>query len=559
MASDQPVQGRRLLLAYAEASRDLVAPLARALEAAGFAVDWAPASPASAPGLIDTAKTVVVCWTPAAVASDAVNLQAARARKANKLTPVILAPCTPPANLGGRFHIADLSGWRGDSTDPEFLAFVHSLHGRLSGGLSGRMLDGGAWKSRLLSWGGASAAGLAAIALIVNFGGLKQAYDSLFNPSASEKALVATDAKVDEVLTLLKSKSGALGPGAENALRESIARLLSAQDGARGAAAEKLFNGDVDGALRDLNEAAQEGEKAAAGLAETWKEIGALAYPQRTWDAIDAYERAVELVPTDPAARSQLGNLYMRAGRLDDAELAFMRVFDDAGEEDLDVQALAAGSLGQVAMRRGAMEAAEDFLNQALEIDQQIGSLEGQAADLADLGHLRQQRGEMKAAETMFRQAIDLQVKAGNPQGHSDALGRLGYLLLEREKTDEAEASFREALAISERQDDVEGRAFALAGLGNVAGNRKQASEAAALYLEALALAEQISSTEIQATTLTELGLLAENRGDKTEAIERFRSAMEIYRQMGLQDDVRNMQDRLKKNGATPAPEGAER
>jgi hypothetical protein len=30
---------------------------------------------------------VVVCWTPAAVASDVVNLQAARAQKARKLAP----------------------------------------------------------------------------------------------------------------------------------------------------------------------------------------------------------------------------------------------------------------------------------------------------------------------------------------------------------------------------------------------------------------------------------------------------------------------------------------
>ena len=69
------------------------------------------------------------------------------------------------------------------------------------------MFSGGLWNSHYLSWGGAGAATLAAIALIANFGDLRQAFDGIVNPAASEAALTATDAKVEEVLTLLKQKS----------------------------------------------------------------------------------------------------------------------------------------------------------------------------------------------------------------------------------------------------------------------------------------------------------------------------------------------------------------
>ena len=102
-----------------------------------------------------------MCWTPAAVASDVVNLQAARAQKARKLAPILLAPCTPPGNLGGRFRLADLSGWRGDPTDKEFIALIHALHGKLSR----RLFSSGLWRSPYLSWGGAGAAALGAVAL----------------------------------------------------------------------------------------------------------------------------------------------------------------------------------------------------------------------------------------------------------------------------------------------------------------------------------------------------------------------------------------------------------
>lgn len=129
MADAKSESKRRLLLAYADSSADLVAPLRRGFEAAGFTTQTAPVDQAEAAAAIDAAGAVIVCWTPAAVASDVVNLQAARAQKARKLAPILLAPCSPPANLGGRFRLADLSGWRGDPTDKEFIALIHALHG----------------------------------------------------------------------------------------------------------------------------------------------------------------------------------------------------------------------------------------------------------------------------------------------------------------------------------------------------------------------------------------------------------------------------------------------
>lgn len=224
---------RRLLLAYAEGSRDLVAPLRGAFEAAGFTV--AACSDAMPPNsdAIDQAVTVIVCWTPAAVASDVVNLQAARASKARKLVSILLAPSAPPANLGR--PLADLSGWRGDATDREFLRLVHALHARLSG----RIFSGDFWRSRYLSWGGLGAASLGAIAIIANIGDLRQTIDGLANPAASQRDLDDTKAKVEEVLSLLKQKSGqTLSSDAEAALRQSVEQLLSVQSGARGGAAD---------------------------------------------------------------------------------------------------------------------------------------------------------------------------------------------------------------------------------------------------------------------------------------------------------------------------------
>lgn len=407
---------RRLLIVFADLSRDLAAPLARALEAAGFDTVF-PESERSSPA-IDDVDAVIVAWTPAAVASDRVNLQAGRARKAGKLVPVMLAPCRPPSDIGRRLGLADLTGWAGDPGDATFLRLTQSLHARFSG----RVIGGQLFNFRNLSLGGAGAASLAAIAVAANAGGLKDAYDSIANPAASEKTLSATQAKVDAVLTLLKTGSSDLSPGAETAMRESIARLLSAQSGARGKAAGKLAKGDLDGAIKDLKSAAQQGERAAAGLAETWKEIGALAFPTETWDAIDAYKRATELAPNDPAAHSQLGNLYMRTAELDKAMGQFQRLFDIADDERngaSDWLGLAAGSIGLIAVRQGDMEKADLYLKQALAINTQAGDLSGQAADLSDIGEMHLTQGQLKDAEAYFRKSFDLYTQIDNPGGRA--------------------------------------------------------------------------------------------------------------------------------------------
>lgn len=553
MADAQSGSNRRLLLAYADSSADLVAPLRKAFEAAGFTTQIAPSDQSQAAAAIDAASAVIVCWTPAAVASDIVNLQAARAQKARKLAAILLAPCSPPANLGGRFRLADLSGWRGDPTDKEFIALVHALHGKLSG----RLFSSGFWRSPYLSWGGAGAATLGVVALLGNFGDLRQAIDGVVNPAASEKALTATNAKVEEVLTLLKQKSPQpLSADAEAAMRESIERLLSAQSGARGNAADRLAAGDIEGALANLNAAALEGEKAAAGLSETWQEIGALAYATRTFDAIDAYERAVQLAPKDYVARNQLGSLYIRAGLLDDAVEAFQFIYQNA--DDNVMYAVASGNLGVIDMTRSDFESAELHFNEALQFNETTANVQGQASDLGDLGELARIRRQYDVAETRFRKSMALYVQVGDTEGEAVAQARLGAVARDRGKRTDAIAAFKRALELSSSIDDVIGQSFAFSGLGDVEFDSGNLDAARTYYEESLAAAAKVSASENEAVALEGLGDVAEKQSDKTRAIAHYLDASSIYSNMGVAADVKRLDAKMARNGAVPSPEGAE-
>lgn len=549
-----PQQGqRKVLLAYAEASRDLALPLARALEAAGFAVSHASSPQPASEAAIAAAGLVLVCWTPAAVASDAVTLQAARARKAGKLASILIAPCSPPESLGGRFILSDLSGWHGEASDKEFVKLVHAIHTRQSRNLFAAPF----WRSRYLSLGGLGAGSLAAVALIANFGDLRQAIDGVINPGASEAALSATDAKVEEVLRLLKQKSPApLSADAEAALRESIERLLSAQSGARGAAASKLEEGDIPGALDALDTAAQEGERAAAGLAETWADIGALHYGTDTFAAIDAYRRASQLSPSDRVSRNQLGSLLMRAGRPDEA----LRVFDDLlyTAEDDDATAAAYGNLGVVALTLEDYDTARGHFETALELNRKTGNRGGQAADLGDLGEIARAEGRAREAETYFRQSRDLYAALALPEGEALATSRLGAIAVDRKQFDAAETFYKRALELAQSIGDDEGIAMAQAGFGDLALARGSLTGAKAAFLTSLEAASRISAREAEAVAHTGLGKVAAAEHDTITAIDRYREAMFIYRDMGVASGVADMKARMQALGAQPSPDGPE-
>jgi tetratricopeptide (TPR) repeat protein len=535
---------KRVRLVYAEASRDLAMQLGRALEAAGFAlIDAAPPSGGE--------DAVIVCWTPAGVASDRVNLEAARARKARTFTPILLAPCSPPGSLGQ--PLADLSGWHGDAASPEFRKLVQTLHARLSK----RMFSGDLWRSRYLSWGGIGAAALGGVAIIANLGDLGQTIDGALNPAASERALNETNARVEEVLVLLKQKSGQqLSSEAEAALRGSIQRLLDAQDGARGAAAQKLADGDVEGALADLNAAASEGERAAAGLAETWQEIGALAFMNDTFTAMDAYRRATELAPGNIQAQVMLGSLYMRTGRFEDAQRLYQNMLYEAEDDATTARALA--SLGVVALARDDLEQAEMNIRDSLEINEKLGNVAAQAQDLNDLGDIYRLNGDFSKAEQYMRRALQMAKDTKHIEGEANVHLRLGGLEHDRRRLAQAASEYTRSREISESIGDKEGMAAAINSLAAVELDRGRVDAAKALLDQSLQMAQDVSARESEAYALGLLGEIAEKRGDKITAINNYRDAMVIYRQNGQFSLAQPFTDMMKALGAAPHPEGPE-
>ena len=111
-----------VFLSYKREDAARVRKLAAALRQSGFEVWWDEDIPPSAPWEatieqeLAEARTVIVCWSPASIASDNVRSEARVAREDGRLIQVLVKPCSPPLFFGER-QAVDLSKWRGNAED----------------------------------------------------------------------------------------------------------------------------------------------------------------------------------------------------------------------------------------------------------------------------------------------------------------------------------------------------------------------------------------------------------------------------------------------------------
>jgi hypothetical protein len=127
-----------VFVSYARADLPAVRQVVEALRAETLDVWWDQDVPATAewdPTIekaLATAKSVIVCWTPASAASENVRAEARVGRNAGKLLQAYLKPCTPPFFFGER-QGADLTDWDGDRGAERFQFLVKGVRDVLAG------------------------------------------------------------------------------------------------------------------------------------------------------------------------------------------------------------------------------------------------------------------------------------------------------------------------------------------------------------------------------------------------------------------------------------------
>ena len=121
-----------VFVSYKREDRRLIELMSQALNDLGLSVwfdysievgeDWAKRIQAE----LDTAKAIIVCWTPEACQSDWVRHEASVAAQRGVIVPLMLRTCSPPA-IYAKYQTADLTDWGGSPTDKRFLGLLSRL------------------------------------------------------------------------------------------------------------------------------------------------------------------------------------------------------------------------------------------------------------------------------------------------------------------------------------------------------------------------------------------------------------------------------------------------
>ena len=129
-----------VFVSYKAEDRARLRPLVAALEAEGFTVWWDTHIGGGAHWRediqehLDAAKCVIVVWSRRSVGieGDFVRDEASRARKRGAYLPIRLDPVEPPLGFG-EVQAISLKRWKGDRTDPRFLAIAEAVRRRIAG------------------------------------------------------------------------------------------------------------------------------------------------------------------------------------------------------------------------------------------------------------------------------------------------------------------------------------------------------------------------------------------------------------------------------------------
>ncbi len=191
-------------------------------------------------------------------------------------------------------------------------------------------------------------------------------------------------------------------------------------------ALQALKEGDTEKAVELMEESAksrtlsaqthtERAEKLTKEATQDWIDIGNIAYLNDPQKALDAYEKASELAPSNHVAWNRLGLIQWRLGLLDEAVLSHEKVLELAGGNKT-LQAATYSNLGIIYDLRGDLDKAEDLYLESLDISREFGGLQLMAGLYSNLGGIYQTRGELNKAEDLYLESLDISRELGGLQ-----------------------------------------------------------------------------------------------------------------------------------------------
>lgn len=209
-----------------------------------------------------------------------------------------------------------------------------------------------------------------------------------------------------------------------------------------------------------------------------------------------------------------------------------------AKARDTNAARQALTTLGALAYYSGEFNRAEQFFQQALAKDKELGNLRDQALTQTRLGAVYSAWGRHRKAVSMYRDALDKFRQTADTRRQGMVLNNLGVAFENWGRYRTAQESYRQALDVASSSDEL--RALALENMSSLERAWGKFGDAVGRLKEALNNHTKTGDLEGQAAIHRKLGETYRDWHRDDSALEHFGNALEALRLMGAPTNPAN-------------------
>jgi tetratricopeptide (TPR) repeat protein len=245
--------------------------------------------------------------------------------------------------------------------------------------------------------------------------------------------------------------------------------------------------------------------------------------------SINAFEYLNE---TKGIARSfgDLGNLYFRQGKYDEAKTYFLKSIELNRSAGLRTDSQIYANLGLTYMNQGDYEEGIHHQLEALAEAQNYNDKSGMATLHTNLGIVYFESGQYDLALDQYQKGLKLSEELGNKQLTAIAIGCIGSVYQRKGDYEKAMDNFIRDLALCEELGDKQGTAIALGLIGELRSIEGEFDVAVEYLSQNLLLCEELGYQKGIAKALNTLGDVYTSQGVYEKAIEHYKRAIDVSR-----------------------------
>lgn len=195
-------------------------------------------------------------------------------------------------------------------------------------------------------------------------------------------------------------------------------------------------------------------------------------------------------------------------------------------------------NLGATASARGDYAHAREWLEQGLSHARRAGDDDAEAYALVMLGNMAYGMGDERMAQRHYEDALVMRRRQGDEISAGKLLHNLGSLAHAQNDLAKARSCYEGSLACTTKFGNRWMKTGTLVGLGNVAYEQHDYEAARRYYDESLAIAKEIGEKSLMGYALEGLGNVARETGNLEMARHFLRDSLTLRRQIGTKEGM---------------------